>query len=192
MRRLELLSNNEIKFIHSSSIRILEEVGVNINNARALKLLNAAGAEVDFEKKLAKPPQDLVESMVKKAPNRITLFGRGSKNLLRLGSHTHTYFHAGGLSPFIRDPVTGKQRKATKDDVIYLVRLVDFLPHINAFWAGTPASPKNVQQQVRDLIYAKIMFENSEKHCGLDVSNGFSRKILDQDGFSRHGGAKRN
>ena len=45
---LEVLSADELEAIHNASLRVLEEIGLEIMSDRALGILKAAGAKVDM------------------------------------------------------------------------------------------------------------------------------------------------
>jgi trimethylamine:corrinoid methyltransferase-like protein len=59
--KLQLLTQDQIRLIHSSTLKILEEVGVTINEDSLLKFLARDGANVDSGEKRAKLPSSLIE-----------------------------------------------------------------------------------------------------------------------------------
>ncbi|MCW4019889.1 MAG: trimethylamine methyltransferase family protein, partial [Candidatus Bathyarchaeota archaeon] len=99
---LQLLSRDEVESIHLSSMKLLEEVGVMVHNARALKTLADAGVDVDFKSKLARVPQHLVKEALVKAPSTIKLYSRDGKNDRVLEGNRITY-NPGSGALFILD-----------------------------------------------------------------------------------------
>jgi trimethylamine--corrinoid protein Co-methyltransferase len=55
--RFKVLSDEEIVQIHEASIDILENTGVLVYSKQVLDLLDAKGAVVDYDKRLAKFPR---------------------------------------------------------------------------------------------------------------------------------------
>src|SRR5580658_10522771 len=51
---MEVLSADQLEAIHLTSLRILEELGIEVMSPRALAVLGAAGAEVDPAAKTAR------------------------------------------------------------------------------------------------------------------------------------------
>src|SRR4030042_2881823 len=76
----QLLSREQVEAIHLSSLKILEEIGVMIQNETALKLLTDAGADVDPKTKTARIPQHLAKESLVKAPSTIRLYSREAHN----------------------------------------------------------------------------------------------------------------
>jgi len=48
---LELLSGDEVQTIHATSLKVLEKIGVEIENENVIKLFIEAGANLNSEKK---------------------------------------------------------------------------------------------------------------------------------------------
>lgn len=82
--KFELLTQDQIAKIHSSSLRILEQVGVQINENDFLQFLARNGVNVDFNEKWAKMSSNLIEDCIKKAPKSVTLYARESKHNISL------------------------------------------------------------------------------------------------------------
>jgi len=176
MENIKVLSLDDVRRIHTASLSILEETGARVQSMRALKMLEKVGASVDYQTKLVRVPSEVVEEFVRKAPNQVLLSAPRSENSLRIGCYESVYFCCGGASPQVIDLSENRPRSATSRDVVDAVRLADHLPNVKAFWAGAPISPQDVPQQLRDLIYLKLMLENTEKHCGLDLVSSFSAR----------------
>ncbi|MDH5596416.1 MAG: trimethylamine methyltransferase family protein, partial [Candidatus Bathyarchaeota archaeon] len=61
------LKKEDLERIHSSTLKILEKTGFRVDEENALKLLDDAGATVDFKRKIVRVPHSLVEELIKKA-----------------------------------------------------------------------------------------------------------------------------
>ena len=69
--KLKVISNEQIKKIHSATLEVLERTGVKMTHPRGLELLDGAGARVDGDR--VRIPAWLVEEAIRKAPSRIVL-----------------------------------------------------------------------------------------------------------------------
>ena len=67
LENLVFLTKDDLKEIHYATLDVLEETGVRVDQEDALKLLNDAGATVDFKERIVKIPRILIEEVVKKA-----------------------------------------------------------------------------------------------------------------------------
>ena len=74
MQRFGILTKTQIEKVHQTSLRILEEIGLDFGYPPALEVLKKGGAKVDGQRVFF-PPQ-LVENQIKKAPSEFTLSGR--------------------------------------------------------------------------------------------------------------------
>ena len=72
----QLLSDSETDRIHADTLTVLETVGVRYYSEKALILLEAAGARVDYSEKIAHIPPALVERALDAAPKQFTLGAR--------------------------------------------------------------------------------------------------------------------
>jgi len=98
------LSQDVIGRIHSSALRVLEEVGVKVSLSEALEVFSRAGANVDTEKMRVRIPTRLVEKCIGLAPSTVILYGRKPKNRLIL-ENTRVYMGTGGGSSICYRPV---------------------------------------------------------------------------------------
>ena len=73
---LEVLSADQIEAIHLTSLRILEELGMEVMSARGRALLKAAGAQVDAASHSVRLDRGLVERALASAPAQFTLTPR--------------------------------------------------------------------------------------------------------------------
>ncbi len=158
MPQLRLLSSSNIDDIHAASLEVLENAGVQIRNAPALKLLRESGCTV--EKELVKIPGDLVEEQLKKAPSEFKLYSRNGKQAYNVGGDTVIY-NPGSAAIFFTDQETGEMRRAKANDFRELVRLTDALEHIHA--QSTAMVPGDVPEEISDLYRLYVILKNSVK-----------------------------
>lgn len=160
MKRLALLSKDDLDLIHSQSIEILERIGVVVRSEEASKLLVDSGAEIDEDHGTVQIPATLVEQAVKNAPKEITLYGRNPKHDIRLeGGQVH--FGLGMNTQQVLDLETGERRRSTKEDVESMARLADALPNIDFVMPLCSALDKPENAQDRHELDA--LLNNTEK-----------------------------
>src|SRR2546426_2544954 len=80
---VRILSDEEVRLMHTRALDILAKVGIKYESKRALDLLAEHGQKVDHEKGLAWLSPDIVEKCVASAPRVITLAGRNPKHDLK-------------------------------------------------------------------------------------------------------------
>ena len=162
--QLAILSDDAIYEIHLAVLKLLQSYGARIEEGGALKLLQEAGAEVDFEKCWVKIPQHLVEESIRKAPKSVRLAGRDPMNDFVLeGSKVH--FRACGLAPNIIDLETGLRRESTIADVKNGARLSDALSEIDC--ANEVSAANDVPTNAVGLYKQEAMMSNTTKHILL-------------------------
>jgi trimethylamine--corrinoid protein Co-methyltransferase len=158
---LEFLSRNQIKKIHSASLKILEDVGVNVYENSFLKFLADSGVNVDFDKKTMRISPSLVMECVKKTPKRVTLYARDPKYDVEL-DNGKIYAHALGGAATVVDLDSGEVRPSTRKDVADLTRIIDALPNIHT--CTMIALPCDVPEQVRDVYCVAEQIQNTAKN----------------------------
>jgi len=160
-KNLGVLSKDELKSIHSSTLRILEETGVRVDEENALKLLKDAGVTVDFKEKIARIPHGLIEEMIRKAKKRVTLCGRNPRHDVTLGEgKVHVMTESTGIK--VLDIETGRIRMSTKKDVEDSSRLADALDNVHLYSIMVDAL--DYPEEIMGLEELDAMFNNTEKH----------------------------
>jgi trimethylamine--corrinoid protein Co-methyltransferase len=165
---LNILSSDEVYNIHIATLEVLERTGVSIREESALKLLDQAGAPVDYKKKLVKIPAYLIEEAVAKTPKSFIWHARNPKKSIRIGGEP-TKFGPGSECVNIIDLETGECRIPTKQDAEQLVRLLDALENIHINYP--PASLSDVPEKVSDIYSFAITIKNTSK-CTLGGAYG--------------------
>src|SRR5580692_11464946 len=84
---MEVLSADQLEAIHLTSLRILEELGMEVMSARALKILEQGGAEVDSATRTVRLDRGLVASALASAPASFTLTPRNAGRGVNLGGN---------------------------------------------------------------------------------------------------------
>jgi len=169
--RLEILSAEQIRQIHCSSLEILEQTGVQVRYTPLLERLRDHRAFVDFDSQVVRFPASLVESALRKAPPRFTWHGRDPGHDIHLGEDK---VHFLGASTMITVyDLQGQRRPATFQDLKDFSRLKDGLPNIDDGYGAV--HPQDVPEAAAHAYSMLGQFTNSTKPgrarmLGWDVS----------------------
>jgi trimethylamine--corrinoid protein Co-methyltransferase len=169
-KHLNILSDDEVHDIHAATLEVLERTGVIVREEKALKLLEQAGAVVDYNENLVKIPAYLVEEAVSKTPKSFIWHARNPNNSIRIGGEPTKFGPASGAVNVI-DLETGQCRLPTKRDAEQQVKLIDALENISINYP--PASLSDVPEQLADIYCVAIAAKNTSK-CILGESYGRS------------------
>ncbi len=159
--KFNYLAPEAIETIHTTALKLLEELGLEFNHPEALSVLERAGAEVlDRETGHVRLPRELVLESVAKAPAEFTLHARNpAHNTVVGGDHMVTAPVYG--PPFVHDLDQGR-RGALLADFHNFVKLAQMTPQItNA--GGTVVEPEDAPQETRHLDMVHALLTLSDK-----------------------------
>jgi len=156
--QLRLLDPEDIEVIHENAIRLLEEVGLWIDNTEALSILESEGAEVHG--RMARIPRDIVERALKLAPSSFTLYDRRGKPYAVVGEGV-TRFNPGSAATKILDYESGVLRNPTIKDLEQVARLTDYLSNIEL--QSTAVVPSDVPEELRDRVRLYVLLKQPIK-----------------------------
>jgi trimethylamine--corrinoid protein Co-methyltransferase len=148
---LQLLAVEEVEQIHQAGLRILDEIGVAIEDEEIVGLLSAHGCKTAGLR--VRIPPALVEQLLTQVPGRVTLYDRQGAVACCLGDGRARVQPVGG-TPFVLDLDTGEQRLARQADLVDLVRLMDGLDNITV--ATTPTDGSGVLQSLAGFATALL------------------------------------
>jgi trimethylamine--corrinoid protein Co-methyltransferase len=162
-RPIEVLSADQIESIHDSSLKVLEEIGMDFLDEEALAILKAAGAEVQSGTQRVRFPRGLVLEAIAKAPSEFTLHARNPEHSLTVGGN-HLNFGSVASAPNVSDLDKGR-RPGSFEDYCNLVRLCQSL-NIIQFISGYPVEPADLPPPTRhlDSHYAAITLTDKIWH----------------------------
>ena len=194
---IRYLNQEEMQRIHQAALRILDEVGMQVDSKEALEYLQAFGCRVDFDHRLVKYPSDLVQATVdrmRKAnadPNRIPqrMSVRYSQIYFStMPHHIHTDFSgsAGGFNIYILD-LDGQRRPATLEDVRAAIRLADALDNIT--FMGLPVSAQDIPSVMRPVVMAAELVKITKKLGGIETFDRLDVQFISQIAEIVAGGA---
>jgi len=166
MNFFSFLSDDEIAYVHESSLEILEETGLLVRNEKARNRFAEHGAIVDHETEMVRIPSKVVEKYRAMVPPTITLHGRDPAYDITFPRKLPVIATASS-APDIVDPVTGITRRSTSDDIARIAHVVNELDGFDLFSISTLADDAPKDQFSLTRFYAAL--KNCVKPCRTSV-----------------------
>ena len=157
MRYFEYFSEQEVRRIHETCLRLLETVGVDFSYEPALEVLKKAGCKVEGQRVFF--PPKLVEAQVAKAPAHYTLQARNPEKNVVIGGEHIAFIPCYG-PPFVTDLDRGR-RASTLEDYINFVKLGHASRSMD-ITGGMMAEPNDVPHERRnaEMMYASMRYSD--------------------------------
>jgi trimethylamine--corrinoid protein Co-methyltransferase len=162
------LNEDQIRKIHSASLKTLEKIGMSFEPSlkTLLDSINQAGVVIDQDKHCVRFSPELVNEAISQTPEQVVLYSRDGKRDVDLQGD-QVYFSTAGTAVNILDLETGVCRKSVLKDVYQIARLVDRLDNIDMFYRVV--TPNDLPLDISDvnLLYATL--KGTSKHIGMPV-----------------------
>jgi trimethylamine--corrinoid protein Co-methyltransferase len=161
---MELLSAEQLEAIHGTSLRILEELGIELMSPRARAVFAAAGAEVDPASGTVRIDRELVERALTSAPSSFSLTPRNADRRVTMGGN-HINFGLVAGPPNVHDCERGR-RPGNFRDYCDFIRLAHYFNAIHLIGnqvcapIDLPANTRHLDAYRANLIYSDKVF-----HC---------------------------
>ncbi len=170
------LTSESISRVNETALRIIEEVGCEVNSDVALASLEKAGAIVDKEQRRVRLSRENTLKLIGQAPSEVRLCGRDEKHDILLGGN-RVYTGTGGTALYIYEPDTGLKRQATLNDLKRIAKLVDNLDNIHLFLLPTYPNELPLEQIDVNRFFAGL--DNTTKHImgGVYTHDGMQQVI---------------
>jgi trimethylamine---corrinoid protein Co-methyltransferase len=142
----QVVSADELEFVHQSSLRVLEDIGMDVLNGEARSILVAAGATADGER--IRIGGDIITAHMAHAPSEFTLHATNPAHSLRIGGNWLAYGSVAS-APNVHDRDNGR-RIGNRTDYQNLIKLGQMLNSVH-FFGGYPAEPVDLHASIRHL-----------------------------------------
>jgi trimethylamine--corrinoid protein Co-methyltransferase len=149
-RPIEIATEEQLDRIHHASMRLLEEIGMEVLHDESLDRLARAGASVDRETRRVRIGRDMVMELAAKAPAEFALRARNPAHDLTIGGN-HLVFTSVGGPAYFNDIERGK-RPGNYPDMCDFIRLVQSLNVVHQE-GGSPGEPVELPAASRHLDY---------------------------------------
>jgi trimethylamine---corrinoid protein Co-methyltransferase len=158
---LFVLNEREINRIHSEIFKVLQNVGIKVFNVRALRLLYDAHCSVDFETRVVKIPEEVLQDTLSSIPRVVTLYGQNPEYDIRIGYGNKTYIVGASAARFIVDS-DNERRIATLKDLRDTTRFYDYLDNCHIMQQAVV--PSDISERKHDRVTFATLMANSVKH----------------------------
>lgn len=161
---LELLRPEQLDAIHRTSLRILEELGVELRSAHARQIMRAAGAQVDEASEIVRVDRGLVQQALTKTPRSFSLTPRNPEHRLEFGGR-HINFGLVAGPPNVHDCERGR-RAGNLNDYCDFIRLAQYFNAIHLIGNQVcapielPANSRHLDTYRANLLYSDLAY-----HC---------------------------
>jgi trimethylamine---corrinoid protein Co-methyltransferase len=143
-----VVSDDELEAIHTASLLVLSEIGMDFLDGDAREILRAAGAGVEPGSQRVRFDPDMVVETIRTAPASFTFHAPNPAHDLQIGGDWIA-FGTVGSPPNVADLDRGR-RIGNRADYRNLLRLSQMLNQVH-FLAGYPVEPVDIHHGVRHL-----------------------------------------
>ena len=186
--RLTWFSDDEMARIHEASLKVLANVGVRADSKKALDILKANGAKVNYDTKIAFISRDLVEEALKVMPKTVVYGARNPKYDYILDKRKAHFTACGYDIPYIIDLETGERRRSRNEDLVRMVRIADYLDNYDEVWVeGASGDLPAPIQRITSFVTA---LRNTEKHISHEALDADEAKFMIEIATTIVGGRK--
>ena len=159
--RLEVLSPQDLKRLHTATLEVISNVGVHFPSQTALQIWESHGAAVNRDSMVVKATPELIEAALKQTPSNYALAARSPAQDLLLDGN-HVFLGTDGCGVEIIDLLSQQRRRSCLQDVIDITRIADCLEEIAFHWVAVSA--QDYPPKTRGLHELRAVWENSTKH----------------------------
>ena len=167
---LEFLTPDQVHALHASVLRVLSEVGVRVEWQPALEVYHAHHCQVDFQSRVVRIPEDVVQQALDSSPHEFTLHAKDPDHDIHVTLHD-VYTIAGSSALHVLD-LDGRHRPSTLQDLADFTRLIDALPMADVMHAMVV--PQDIAQEGFDRILFSTIMQNTGKHYYSQGQGGSS------------------
>jgi trimethylamine--corrinoid protein Co-methyltransferase len=168
--RINVLTQEQIEYIHTQSLEILSSVGFRVDSAPAREIFAKAGCKSNRDH-IVQVPAELVSDALQSAPSFVDIYNRLGQHAFRLGGSPkqQTRFGVGVTNLYFQDPMTDKVEPFTRRHMATCTRLSNSLSDFD--FVSTIGILQDLSPQIADLFAALEMTANTVKPLVVLVSN---------------------
>ena len=155
------LSDKQVEDLHNATVEVLGEVGIKIIHEEALELMKSNGCVVDFDKQVAKIPEDVVMKYVRMSPTEVILYGRDPLYDLTLDDSDDVYV-MGGAGALHYIDLDGVRKESTMKALEDFTRLEDTLENMDI--AHFLLTPQDIEQKGHEMLLFAHMLKNNTRN----------------------------
>ncbi len=176
-----ILDEEGVERIHEGSLRVLEDLGIELWSEEARTLFAEAGATIDGE--VVRIGRELIEAALATAPRSFTLTSRNEAKQIVIGGNTINFGLVAG-PPAVHDEVRGR-RSSNMDDYENFIRLAHYFNAVHLI-GNQVAAPMELPANNRhlDTYRANLTLSDLTFHCTA-IGRGRARDGIEMMAISR-------
>ena len=155
-----IISDEEIHSLHTKSLDVLEEIGINFLLDEAREILKNAGADVRTGETRVRFDRNLIESSIKTVPQKFTGHARNPDHNLEYGGNFMAF--AMVASPPNATDLDNGRRQGNLEDYCNFIRLGQSLNIVHQM-AGYPVEPTDIEPPIRHLVAEQASIKLMDK-----------------------------
>jgi trimethylamine--corrinoid protein Co-methyltransferase len=177
---VRILSDDEVRLMHTRALDVLAKVGIRYESPRCLKVLEAAGQKVDYDSGVAWIQPELVERCIKSTPRVITLGARDPKYDFRTDG-SRLRIATNGQATFTQDHRTGARRQGNVQDLRESTKVGHYLDVIDFIWPMVvPSDVPGNSRAIHEMYHSFAMTTKHIQHeLQLPEHVPFALEMLD-------------
>lgn len=178
---MPLLDDEGVETIHDASLRVLEELGIELWSETARERFAQAGAIIDGE--IVRVGRDIIDAALASAPTQFTMTSRNADKSLTLGGDNIVFGLVAG-PPAVHDEINGR-RAANMDDYENFTRLAHYFNAIHII-GNQVSAPMELPPNNRhlDTYRANLTLSDLCFHA-LSIGSGRARDAIEMMAISR-------
>lgn len=154
----DMLMPEQVEVVHESTVRLLENKGIEFRDEESLALWAAAGAGIDGQ--LVHIDRGLLMDLIAKAPEKYTMLARDPERSVTVGGRKTIFTPAYG-APFVID-LEGERRSASMEDFDNFTKIAYMTPAMQ-MTGGVVCEPMDVPVPHRHLHMVRSLMSHSTK-----------------------------
>jgi len=166
---IEALGGNDLELIHDGAMRILEDIGLEILNEKALALYEQDGAKVDWDLQRVYLDRNHVMRRLETVPSTFTMHSRNAERNRQVGGNA-VNFTTVASAPNSSD-LEGGRRTGNFEDYCNFLRLAQSFDVID-FLSGYPVEPVDIHPDTRHLDASLAAYTLTDRSFSLYCLGG--------------------
>lgn len=167
LKDLECLNVEDVARIHSTTLDVLEDIGIRVESAFGRQLLLDSGCR-ELSNNYISMPSYLVEECISK--NKLfSVYGREPEKTMKFGNG-EVFIHNFGSVVTMVDSKTGVQKPTTTQEAIDAFRILDKLDCVHL--VGPLVTPTEVDVRLGQILSVALGLQNSTKPAYFTMING--------------------
>lgn len=177
------MNTDQLERVHDISMRIIEEIGIEVMSTDARRRLRDVGAKVDDGTGIVRMDRALVTDLVAKAPETFTLTPWNPDRTVRIGGNVINFGMVSG-PPNVHDAIRGR-RPGNFADYKDLMKLAQSFNVITMFGNQTLA-PTDLPANSRHLdTYLANLTMTDKVFSGMSIGSGRVRDLMEMQAIAR-------